>query len=917
MTDELTGERLRINSPSSTAVAGTGGVNKTDYTAKGDILAGSAAGAPTPLAVAGTAGYVLTANSAEVTGLKWVALAGGGDMLKATYDPDSNSKIALAQLESDVAGTADITTHAGLTATHGAGTIASVAAATALITTHAGSTDAHIGGAGTVLSTAAATVLITTHAGLTTGVHGIAAGSAFASSADIATHAGLTATHGAGTILSMDAGTALITTHANSTAAHIGGAGTVLSVAAATILITTHAGSTDAHIGGAGTVLSVAAGTILITTHAGLTTGVHGIAAGSSFASSADIATHAGLSATHGAATIASIAAATVLITTHAGSTDAHIGGAGTVLSTAAATVLITTHANSTAAHIGGAGTVLSVAAGTVLITTHAGLTTGVHGIAAGSSFASSADIATHAGLTATHGAATIASVAAVTALITTHAGSTDAHIGGAGTIASVAAVTALITTHAGLTTGVHSLGTMAKAASADYIADAMIVAKGDLIAGSAATTPLILTVAGTTGYVLSVDSTTDTGLKWISPPAGVASGTSVAQTVFAAASAAGTSSEYSRGDHAHGTPADPVAGTAHATLVTGIHGAGTANIATTSDITTHASSTDAHIGGAGTVLSTAAATVLIQTHNALTTSIHGLAAASGFCSTAAATVLIKAHSDLTTGVHGTGTSTIADTTDIDNAMTTHAALTNVHIGGAGTVLSTAAATLLIQTHNALTTSIHGLAAASGFCSTAAATVLIQTHNALTTSIHGLAAASGFCSTAAATVLITTHAALTTVHSISTLVTKQMIENDPIWLDATMSATGMYCGICETATAGTALLFGSVCYFLAASSRYHPALANTATTSYGKLAICVAAATVGATTAVMLLGKISASIFPSMSIGAPIYISAGTLGYVTGTASSGTTGYCVRIIGYGNSATELYFYPNQTYVEMA
>lgn len=72
-----------------------------------------------------------------------------------------------------VATTSDITTHANLTATHGAGTIASVAAATALITTHASSTDAHIGGAGTVLSVAAGTLLIASHAALTTGVHGL------------------------------------------------------------------------------------------------------------------------------------------------------------------------------------------------------------------------------------------------------------------------------------------------------------------------------------------------------------------------------------------------------------------------------------------------------------------------------------------------------------------------------------------------------------------------------------------------------------------------------------------------------------------------------------------------------------------------------------------------------------------------
>jgi hypothetical protein len=192
--------------------------------------------AGTSLASTGAAGLLptLDANTAKFLGadLVWHTIAAGGDMAKATYDPDSDGIIAAAQLDPSMATTASatvlITTHAGSTAAHigGAGTVASIAASTALITTHAGSTDAHIGGAGTVLSMAAGTVLITTHAG--------------------------------------------------STAAHIGGAGTVLSVAAGTALITTHASSTDAHIGGAGTVLSTAAATVLISTHNSATTS-HGI----------------------------------------------------------------------------------------------------------------------------------------------------------------------------------------------------------------------------------------------------------------------------------------------------------------------------------------------------------------------------------------------------------------------------------------------------------------------------------------------------------------------------------------------------------------------------------------------------------------------------------------------------------------
>ena len=53
-------------------------VAKSLVDAKGDLLVGSANDTVSRLAVASTAGYLLTVDSAEATGLKWAAPAAGG-----------------------------------------------------------------------------------------------------------------------------------------------------------------------------------------------------------------------------------------------------------------------------------------------------------------------------------------------------------------------------------------------------------------------------------------------------------------------------------------------------------------------------------------------------------------------------------------------------------------------------------------------------------------------------------------------------------------------------------------------------------------------------------------------------------------------------------------------------------------------
>ena len=63
--------------------------NATAPNAKGTLVVGNGTDASTTLAVASTAGYLLSVDSAEATGLKWAAPAGGGKVLQVIQDTDS------------------------------------------------------------------------------------------------------------------------------------------------------------------------------------------------------------------------------------------------------------------------------------------------------------------------------------------------------------------------------------------------------------------------------------------------------------------------------------------------------------------------------------------------------------------------------------------------------------------------------------------------------------------------------------------------------------------------------------------------------------------------------------------------------------------------------------------------------------
>jgi hypothetical protein len=80
----------------------------TAIDAKGDLIVGTAADTFSRLAV-GTNNYVLTADSAEATGMKWAAAAGGGKVLQVVYASDNTLGLSTSTTYADTGLTASIT----------------------------------------------------------------------------------------------------------------------------------------------------------------------------------------------------------------------------------------------------------------------------------------------------------------------------------------------------------------------------------------------------------------------------------------------------------------------------------------------------------------------------------------------------------------------------------------------------------------------------------------------------------------------------------------------------------------------------------------------------------------------------------------------------------------------------------------
>lgn len=97
------------NSVKSAYDLANGAIAKSTVDAKGDLLVGTANDTISRLAVASTAGYVLTVDSAEATGLKWAAAAGGGKVLQVVYATTTSGVTIASTTFTDTNLTATIT----------------------------------------------------------------------------------------------------------------------------------------------------------------------------------------------------------------------------------------------------------------------------------------------------------------------------------------------------------------------------------------------------------------------------------------------------------------------------------------------------------------------------------------------------------------------------------------------------------------------------------------------------------------------------------------------------------------------------------------------------------------------------------------------------------------------------------------
>lgn len=142
-----------------------------------------------------------------------------------------------------------------------------------------------------------------------------------------------------------------------------------------------------------------------------------------------------------------------------------------------------------------------------------------------------------------------------------------------------------------------------------------------------------------------------------------------------------------------------------------------------------------------------------------------------------------------------------------------------------------------------------------------------------------------------------------------------LAENQYAAFEDALTADGKYTGLVLQGTAGTTLAFGDLIYLAVADSRWELADADAAATAGDVLlGICVlAAAADGNATRILLIGTVRAdTAFPTLTVGAPVYVST-TAGDVQVAQPSGTDDV-IRVLGMAITADSMYFNPSMDYI---
>jgi hypothetical protein len=140
-------------------------------------------------------------------------------------------------------------------------------------------------------------------------------------------------------------------------------------------------------------------------------------------------------------------------------------------------------------------------------------------------------------------------------------------------------------------------------------------------------------------------------------------------------------------------------------------------------------------------------------------------------------------------------------------------------------------------------------------------------------------------------------------------------ENE-IVLDETLSGDETWSGITMPGTLGGTVTTGDLVYMAADGDweKTDGILDGTDTSFALQLGICLAGGVATNSTTILLQGKIRSAQFPAFTsdIGKQIYMS-DTAGLVTATQPV-TANHAIRVIGFAQTAEDLYFNPSQDYI---